>query len=188
MKKFILLLLPACISFNIANSQITKNNWLVGGTGRLSFQKETLNSSDVKGFKIDLSPNVGYFFVDKFAGGIRARLAYDKVKFRGGVSKTTQLGIGPFLRYYFLESGKRVNLFAETAYQYLNNSGNGGITSNSANTFTFSAGPVLYFNTSVGIEFTVNYELYNTKDANTSAKTFFLGIGFQIHLEKDNNQ
>lgn len=168
-------------------SQINKNNWMFGGNGRISFQNETLNSSKVKGFNIELFPSAGYFFVDKFSGGVRGKLAFDKVEFNGITSKTTIFGIGPFLRYYFLSSENRVNLFAESAYQYLHYSGNSG-TSNSANSFTFSAGPVIYFNTSVGIEFTANYELNKNKITATSSKTFFLSIGFQIHLEKEDNQ
>jgi len=160
---------------------------MVGGNGRLESQKRTLNYFDAKGFNIDLSPNVGYFFIDKFAGGIRARFASNKVEYSGSVAKSTLVGIGPFLRYYLLPIDNRVNLFAESAYQYLNYSGNSG-ASNNANIFTFSAGPVIYFNTSVGIEFTVNYELNRNDDANTKANTFFLNIGFQIHLEKENSQ
>ncbi len=186
MKKILFLTFFISVFSFISNGQITKNNWLVGGNGRLSSQKQTLNSSDIKGFNIDLSPNVGYFFIDKFAGGIKARLAFDKVEFNGGVSKTTQTGIGPFFRYYFLEQLNRINLFAEAAYQYLHNSGNTG-SSNSSNTFTFSAGPVIYFNTSVGVELTANYEIFNNQSVNTKAKTFFLSIGFQIHLEKEKN-
>jgi hypothetical protein len=180
------IILISCLGISNANSQITKNNWMIGGNGRLSFQKETLNSSDAKGFNIQLSPSVGYFFVDNFSGGIRAKIDFDKVEFNGAKSKTTHVGIGPFLRYYFLSSGNMVNLFAESAYQYSHYSSNIG-SSNSANSFTFSAGPVIYLNTSVGVELSINYELYKNKIAATSTKTLFLGIGFQIHLEKDNN-
>lgn len=169
-----------------SNGQITKKNWIVGGSGRLAFQKQTLNGSEAKGTNISVLPTAGYFFIDKFAGGLKARLAFDRVEFNGGVSKVTQFGVGPFFRYYFLDPDNRINLFAETAYQYLHFSGNNA-SSNSANVFTFSAGPVIYFNTSVGIEFTANYELYDNKDAGTNAKTFFLSIGFQIHLEKEKN-
>jgi hypothetical protein len=186
MKKNKLVLISFIILSMTANSQITKNNWLVGGNGRLALQEQTLNSFDVKGLNINLSPNVGYFFIDKLAGGIRTRLAFDKVEFNGGVTKTTQTGIGPFFRYYFLEQLNRVNLFSETAYQYTHNSGN-NVTSNSSNTFTFSVGPAIYFNSSVGIELTANYEIFSNKSTNTSAKTFFLALGFQIHLEKEKN-
>jgi hypothetical protein len=51
----------------------------------------------------------------------------------------------------------------------------------------FSGGPVIYFNSSVGLEFTGNYRIDRVHDTKTSAKTFFIAIGFQVHLEKDKN-
>ena len=170
---------------NAVNSQITKNNWLVGGNGRFSSQIEDLNGIDVRGLTIGVSPIVGYFFIDKFAGGIRSSLDYNKIKFNGGTSKSTQIGIGPFLRYYFLNPSNRINILTETSYQYQHLNSNNGSDPEKNNVFTFSAGPVIYFNTSVGIEFLLNYEIFNNKGSTTSAKTFYLNIGFQIHLEKD---
>lgn len=172
------------LSFN-SNSQLTKGNWLVGGTGRFSSQRQSGNVI-AKSSSIRLTPNVGYFFIDKFAGGTKISLDYYKIKYNGRVSKTTQLGIGPFLRYYFLNVDNRVNLFAESAYQYLHSSGNSGGRDDS-HTFTFSAGPVIYFNSGVGIELTANYELLNDSDDPSTVKTFYLSLGFQIHLEPERN-
>lgn len=186
MKKIKLLLISCSILSITSYSQITKNNWLVGGNGRFSLQKQTLNSSDVKGLNINLSPNIGYFFVDKFAGGIRTMLSYNEVKFNGVTSRTTQTGLGPFFRYYVLGEENFVNMFSEVSYNYINYSSNTG-NSNSTNSFTFAAGPSFFLNSSVAIELTANYELLSSKATNTSAKTFFIAIGFQIHLEKENN-
>jgi hypothetical protein len=97
------------------------------------------------------------------------------------------LGVGPFFRYYFLDPDNRINVFAESAYQYLHFSSNRGASDN-ANVFTFSAGPVIYFNTSVGIEFTASYEINKYNDDSIKTNTFFLNIGFQIHLKKENSQ
>ncbi len=188
MKKPIIIFLGTTfLSFNV-NSQITKGNWLVGGNGHFSSQIEDLNGTEVRGLNIKTSPTIGYFFIDKFAGGLKTNLTYSKIKFNGGVSKSTGVGIGPFLRYYFLDTDKRVNLLAETTYQYIFYKSNNGGSSDKNNVYTISAGPIIYFNSSVGIEFTGNYEIFNSKRTATSAKTFYLSIGFQIHLEKDNNQ
>jgi hypothetical protein len=165
-------------------SQITKGNWLYGGNGQISSQRENINAMLVKGFKISLSPNVGYFFMDRFASGAKLSLNYDEVNYSGVKSKSSSYGIGPFIRYYFLDVNNRINILAETSYQYIS-SGNGGISYGN-NIFTLSAGPVIYFTPSVGLEITGSYELLNTPSAN--AKTFFLNIGFQIHLEKDENR
>lgn len=184
MKKFLLLtIFVSSLSFT-SNSQITKSNWLVGGNGRIAFGNQTTNTIDSKSIDIGLSSNAGYFFVDKFATGLRARLDYDKVKFSGGVSKTTQIGIGPFIRYYFLNPDNRVNLFSEAAYQYIHSTSNNGNTSDGSNAYIFSSGPVFYFNSVIGLEVALNYELYKEASTNTSVKTFFISMGFQIHLQK----
>ena len=183
MKKVIILTTIVLVFSLPSLSQITKGNWLVGGVGRISSQIENLNSTDVSSVSIDLSPNIGYFFLDKFAVGVKLNVGFDKVKFTGGVSKATHLGIGPFFRYYFLKTDNRVNILAETAYQYLHNTGNNG-ASDYENVIAFSAGPVIYFNSSVGIEFLINYEIINNQKDRVNAKTISLGVGFQIHLEK----
>ncbi len=49
------------------------------------------------------------------------------------------------------------------------------------------AGPVIFFNTSVGLEFLLGYSssIEDIKDRyKNSIQGFQIGIGFQIHLEK----
>ncbi|MBY0482188.1 MAG: hypothetical protein K2Q21_12585 [Chitinophagaceae bacterium] len=184
MKKKIILIITVLFAVNYASSQITKGNWMVGGNGSFSSQKETLNLIDAKGIGIHLSPAAGYFFIDKLAGGLRAKYDYNKVEYYGNTSNTSQFGFGPFIRYYFLDPEKIINFFTESAYQFSRNSGSNSTSTNS-NAFTFSAGPIIYLNSSVGIEFAGSYELNNNKAIKANTKTFFLSIGFQIHLEKE---
>ncbi len=186
MQKTILFILIIIIFSNTGISQITKRNWLVGGTGSFSSQFEKTNSFNAHGLHINISPDIGFFVVDKFAIGATPSYAYDKLTYRGGVSRSHQLSIGPFLRYYFLKPEKIINIFSAFAYQYAIFSTNVG-GNDSQNTFTFSAGTVAYFNSSVGIELTANYQIFNQPRAITSANTFILGIGFQIHLQKEKN-
>jgi hypothetical protein len=186
MKKLTLLVIVLTSLINKAQSQITKGNWIVGGNASISSQTEKINSisTDVKGFGIIASPNIGYFFIDKLSGGIRLSLNYNQVKYSGLNSNTTNLGVGPFIRYYFLNPDAKINLLAESAYQYI------AITNNSATTTTekdnfisFSVGPVIYFNSSVGLEFIASYQVYNGVNSTTS-KTLSFNVGFQIHLER----
>ncbi len=158
----------------------------MGGSGRFATQKETYNSYVTKELNIQLSPAAGYFFADKFAGGLRGKVIYEKVEFNGGVSNSTQLGIGPFLRYYFLNTENRINVFAESAYQYLFSTGSHGAWHQNTNAISLSAGPVIYLNSNVGIECTINYESSNRTSNNATNmrfESFFVGIGFQIHFE-----
>ncbi|MFK5108799.1 hypothetical protein ACI394_30215, partial [Klebsiella pneumoniae] len=65
-----------------SNAQITKGNWLVGGSGSLR-SINTSNSSpgistSSKRLDIIISPSIGYFIIDKFALGLRA--SYNKYK------------------------------------------------------------------------------------------------------------
>lgn len=55
------------------------------------------------------------------------------------------------------------------------------------NTFSASVGPVIYFNSSVGLEFLLGFYRRNEKVKEvfeTIQEGFQIGIGFQIHLEK----
>lgn len=183
MKKIIPLFFAFCICCNTSYSQLTKKNWLVGGTGLFSSQSENLNGTNIKGLDIEISPNIGYFFSDKFAGGARVNYTYSNVKYPGVSNSVSHLGFGPFLRYYFLNTAKSVNLFAESYYQYTIVSSANSTSKESL--IRFSGGPVIFFNSSVGLEFTVNYQLFKGDDVD--AKKIFLGIGFQIHLEKEKN-
>lgn len=185
MKQAILFILTIAIFSNFADGQITKGNWLVGGTGSFSSQFEKTSTFNANGIQIRVSPDIGYFVVDKFAVGVMPSFAYSKVKYNGGAAISHQVSIGPFIRYYFLKPEKIVNIFAAIAYQYGVISNDNASASQYSNTFTFSAGTVAYFNSSVGIELTANYEIYNSPNASMSANTFILGIGFQIHLKKE---
>lgn len=183
MKKKVTLGILLLSSLNLY-SQITKDNWLIGGSGRYSSQKETLNSVEVKGYDIELTPNIGYFLIDKLALGAKSALTYNKLNYNGGLSKSTQVTIGPFVRYYALNPDNRINIFTQASYEYVHYSGNSGAKSQGG-IFTISSGPVVFLNSSVGLECTFNYQLLNQKEANTTAKTFYVNLGFQIHLEKN---
>ena len=63
-------------------------------------------------------------------------------------------------------------------------------TKGNSNTFNALVGPVIYLNTSVGLEFLVGY--YSTTETikqigeiTTKQNGFQFSIGFQIHLEKN---
>ena len=185
MKKNIFFFCLLLLCMQMASAQLTKGNWLVGGNGYLSSQSQNLRGVNVKGSNLRLSPNVGYFIADKFAGGARINFEINKLRYPGVVDNSTRYGIGPFLRYYLLNSEKRVNILTEGYYQYSRISS--GNSYSIDNTWRISAGPVIYFNSSVGLEFTLNYEYLKRPETDTDINTFFLGIGFQIHLESNKN-
>jgi hypothetical protein len=190
------ILLTIFLFFSIeATSQIDKKTWLVGGTGNFLSYKNTYSNPTFSytsdRVKIKISPNIGYFPVNKLGIGLRPSYSKykDVVNGSGGVnSNENRFELGPFIRYYFLSAEKRYNILTDMCYQY-------GIywfkpVKGNINTFSASAGTVVFFNSSVGLEFLLGYYSrneviqYSTNVENViNYKGFQIGIGFQIHLE-----
>ena len=174
------------------NSQITKGNWLVGGTGSFSSRNSTLSAEsityDSRYVDLTLSPNVGHFIIDKFAVGIKSSFNWTKSRTfppGGGSTDIKRFSAGPLARYYFLGVEKQFNILTEGSLQLGTYSA--GADKGSITIYSFMAGPVVYFNTSVGLEFLLGYSS-NIEDVKGSYKDirdgFQIGIGFQVHLEK----
>lgn len=200
MKKLLLAFSLIAI-INTSFAQLASRTWLVGGNGTFKTYNSTYTSSNSSQkssyLQLSIFPNVGYFVLDRFAVGISPGFSWGKGQGgdvldsngnligSGGSNNDKWLYVGPFVRYYFLDSEKPFNILASASYQY------GTYWSKpftgSANNFGFSAGPVIYFNSSVGLELMVGY-YYNTSDIESLYKTqekgFQMSIGFQIHLEK----
>jgi hypothetical protein len=182
MKKIFPTLFFLFITF-ISNGQITKNNWLLSGNANFSTQKNSsMASLQYKQTDFQISPMIGYFFIDKFAVGFRPSFTYGKNNLVANAKPQTIFSVGPFARYYFLQIDKPFNLFAEGAYAYAS------LTQGSESkqhAFSISAGPVLYFNTAVGLEFIIGYTTTKIVDFDGSNNAIKFGIGFQFHLEKE---
>lgn len=177
----------------VSKSQLTKGIWIAGGTASFYATQNKYSStvanqtSDV--VRLSINPSVGYFVADKFAIGLRP--GYTKTKSQvntsgGGNTNENRLDIGPFARYYLLQADKQFNILADISYQF-------GFywftpTKGSRNTFSASAGTVVFFNSSVGLELLLGY--YTQKERindgiNTINKQngLQMTIGFQFHLE-----
>lgn len=175
--------------------QLNKKTWLVGGSGNFYSVKRTYAGaafySESNDLNLNLSPNIGYFVKDKFVIGLKPYFNWFKsvvTTTSGLYSNSSRFGIGPFGRYYFLKKEKQYNILAEASYQHGFNSAS--IKGNS-NTFTFLTGPVIYFNSTVGLEFLFGYSstIENTdidrpSYTKTTRKGLAMNIGFQFHLEK----
>ena len=169
-----------------ATSQITKGNFMVGGTGNFSsYQTQYLNNGNEvtnKGVGLNISPNIGYFLANKFVVGAGFTVGYTK---QNGQQSSIGYNFGPFARYYFLKEDKRINLFTEVNY-FIGNSKSGSNKSES-NGYGFKAGPVIFFNSSVGLEVTLDYsssKLIPSGSTNSTFNNLQIGLGLQIHLEK----
>lgn len=192
MKLLLLFLIALNLTFT-SFSQITKNNWLVGGNGGLysdkaDYSSDFYSSYQTKYTQINIDASVGYFFIDKLALGLRPTFSSIKgevITPGGGSTNTQRYWFGPFARYYFLKTDKQFNLLADIDYQF----GIFKATGRTGDLSTSSAfiGPVIYFNSCVGIEFLFGYA-YSKEDVENASriihKGFQTSVGFQIHLEK----
>jgi hypothetical protein len=172
------------------NAQITKDNWLVGGNFRFYNEKsESTNnhfSTTQKGLGVNLSADLGYFLMDKFAIGLVPTFGYGNPE--GSGNSGYGFGIGPFVRYYFLNPDKRINIFSHLEYQFNNGYRQGDRTTETQN-FNIKAGPTIFFNNSVAMEITLEYVYgkvtsFSGNGSESRMNGFNIGIGFQIHLEK----
>lgn len=189
-------------SFSFSSiAQLDKKNWLVGGSGSFNskndnFQATTVTSEYTR-TSIQLSPNIGYFIADKLSVGLKTSLSWNKNKgltanTTYSTSTATRFDYGPFLRYYFLDKEKPFNLLADVTYQL----GNLKLTADKGNrsNLSFMAGPVIYFNSSIGLELLLGYKIEKEKLTKSTSTPQFLytqlqkgvqvSIGFQFYLEK----
>jgi hypothetical protein len=106
LKSFVLIIIEILLSLN-SNSQITKDNWLLGGTGTFSHDKTTFSTGKSVSTQININPRVGYFVAARFAVGLFGDCGWVSAKSNNIKSSYTNYGIGPFIRYYLLS----VNFF-----------------------------------------------------------------------------
>lgn len=193
-----ILFLSTLILFTITgNCQLEKKYWLVGGSGNLYFYNDdftTIGQPTVSGklTEINLSGNVGYFLFEKFVVGLRPGIKSLKSRGLNTASaghKEVALYIGPFVRYYFLNSERPFNILLDGAYQIgtLSNFGGKGTFKNA----TIKGGTEIFFNTSVGMEILLGY-MHEYRSITEEPPGFiqkkngvYVSIGFQLHLIKD---
>lgn len=175
MKKTILIV--SILLFTITTkAQTEKGNWMFGGSGDYSH----ITTKNDFGFEnkyslTTINPNAAYFIRENWAiGGI---LNYRNHKTDNGSSNTYGLGI--FTRYYFLAPTKIYNIFGQTSFTYAINQAD--LTTYSQ-FYSAKIGNVIFLNSSVGLEFSLEYE----KGINRAATNSVIkaGIGFQIHLQR----
>lgn len=182
MKKNLILIVIYSFIIKNANCQITKGNWLVGGSASYSsLNSLSTASTQFKQSNFQITPSVGYFLKDKFAVGLNPSLYYGSNNIG---NSSTIITIGPFVRYYFLIPENVFNLFGEGSYAYGSNTGKGQGAAQILNIYSISGGPVIYFNSSVGLEFIINYSKTSIAGFSGTNNEIRFGIGFQIHLEK----
>ncbi len=193
MKTIKILFLATLLFTMTTNAQITRGNWIAGGSGSFSSTTHKTTYLNERYEKLDksktlnelnISPNVGYFIIDKLVLGTSFNASF--ITQANDSYNDQNYSFGPFVRYYFLSSEKRLNILAQAAYSY--NFDKNSFVQQKSNGYSFKAGPVVFLNSSVGVEFLVEY---NSKkqpgfgvDSSETINKFQVGIGLQIHLKK----
>jgi hypothetical protein len=162
-------------------AQITKGNWLVGGNINFSSEQyESRANADYTRTQFSLNGVLGYFVMNNLAIGLKPSYIYTSAKTTNTPSVGKVLNIGPFVRYYFLPTTNRLNLFTEASYQYSSTLP----ADLKGNNFTIAVGPVVYLNSVVGVEFSLGYSYSKYQGYDGANKIIQAGNGLQIHLEK----
>jgi hypothetical protein len=130
--KILVSVLLLVLFINPLYSQLKKGQWLIGGTASFSHTNTFGNNPDLdnesKSTTISVAPGAGYFFADRFCGGLR--FEYEDQRMRQEVhsvnpfssvyylstSKISATGVSPFVRYYVLPGVKKINVFADASY------------------------------------------------------------------------
>lgn len=171
-------LLMGSVSAAFSQSNINKGDWMLGGDAGFSSQKQ----GDYKTTNLSLAPNAGYFFINSFAGGLRAEVS--SVKESGSSDVTTSgFALAPFVRYYFLPASQKVNLFADASFGF-GQTKKESVIETKAN-FTqlgIKAGPAIFLTPATALEITVGYNSTKIKDFEDRENAFGVNVGFQIHL------
>lgn len=185
--------------FSSSFAQIDKGTWMFAGGGGLDIYTNSRleqpdgNPENVNYTEIKIEGSVGYFFLDRFAVGLRPGFnvrMYSKIP----ADDQYSLALGPFARYYFLKRGKSFNILADAAYQRGINWGREYAITGGADFFSLKGGTEIFFNDATGFEilFGYAYNSYKNNNPNSIVSTsttdgFQTSIGLVIHLFNNKN-
>ena len=188
MKTILLISLFLAVS-STAFTQINKGQFLIGGKISIESIKEENSLYDTyQNTNFYFSPDIGYFIINKMAGGLRFDFDSYYYKSQNIETHLNSTTISPFIRYYFLPSTNKVNALFDVGYIYnrtkVSSSAYQGNTDKS-NGFNISAGPSIFITDRIALEFIFGFKHTKSDNyGNTETNTFNSGFGFQIHLGK----
>ena len=151
-----------------------------------SIKNDGDNLASYKTTNLYVLPNFGWFIISKFVGGLRLDITIYNEKVPVSFSQTN-FSLSPFLRYYLLPKKHQVNILVDASYI---NSKTKNKTQNytviqRTNGYNISAGPSVFLNEHVALEFLLGYKQTKLKDVgDNKSSTFNTALGLQIHLGK----
>lgn len=197
MKKVtILFLLLTALIITSANAQTSQGNMMVGGTLSLSSTSYQSNS-DVGSSNITFAPGFGYFVADNLVVGANLLIGSSTTDTGVNKTETTNLGFGPFARYYKFTSNDKFAFYGQASLTLASEKTDvtpGGETKASSTTFAISPGFAYFFNEHWALDFNIRgFEIKSTdpnKDADNDKNTavvfnvssFSPSLGFRYHF------
>ncbi len=222
MKKIRLILSATfvCLVINVINAQTEQGNFLIGAKSDMNLlfgssknevtnQGQTVSSDGPKTTNFNISPTIGYFFIDGLAGGLYINFEMNNSKDKytipvGGTvdlkDNITTITAGPFVRYYFaldkvkpfLEGKVGFGSMKEKYDSYNNNA----VTSNDYkyNLFNWGlgAGAAYFITDNISIDAMLGYNQTSSKykendnEYKTTMNSFGLNVGFTIFYYPSN--
>ena len=176
-----------------AVAQISKGSYLIGGNGGFNrYNYELPNAITVKNTSINLSTNSARFFFDRFAAGVSLSFRYDNYRYDSDSAQVspsglTDVGFGPFARYYFLNATKKVNLLVDgrTGWKFSkSNVSNGAQFGYYGQYFDIYAGPAFFLSKVVSLELLVGYSRFRSAGPDSKFREFSSRAGLHVHIPR----
>lgn len=164
--------LPLLFSLSaIVHAQTDQGDWMMGGALSLNTAK--------KSTEFTLTPNVGYFFGRNFAAGAEMIIKFSKL----GDIRHSELGVGPFARYYFELKEPVFKPYIHGAFKLSSvRTKTEGVSETETGTgFIIGLGGAYFINDNVAIDGLAGYNHTKVEDEH-SYGGFIFRIGFQVHL------
>ncbi|HQW01849.1 MAG TPA: hypothetical protein PLV75_06940 [Saprospiraceae bacterium] len=162
----------------VSAQTVNKNAWMLGGT--MGFNSIKTEGNDTSEIWFNLSPNVGYYITNDLAIGARFSL----FTYSYGGSVNYQVGVGPWARYYFINSlfAQAGMDFGSAGFDFFSFNADGGST-----TIHMGIGYSWFLNNSVAIEPSLQYSIYSADEDGLLADytRFGFNIGVQAFIGRD---
>ena len=160
-----LLTITVCLTLaQIVSAQtVGQGAWMVGGSA--GFLSQKVKDADESSTWITFQPNLGYFIADDLAIGLSLNLT--SFSPAGSDESSTDFGLGPFVRFYFVE-----NIFAQAGV-------NLGLGDAEFTEFQVGVGYSWFLNDGVAIEPMLFYNSHSVDGDIGDFSTFGLLIGIQ---------
>lgn len=174
MKRSLLFFLLAAAGIK-ATAQTEQGNFLAGGNVQLNTSGHNT--------QVAISPTVGYFFVDNFAGGAILDFSHTKSGVSPDVARSTTFSIGPFIRYYV--GNANIHPFLQGDVEFSTSKIRAGTESTKLTGTTFFVGPglALFLNRNVALEALAGYS-HTAYAHQTGSGGFAFKLGFQVYLTR----